>query len=573
MRSRFFSGTAAYAVAAVLVVLVIVLAVFQHSWFGQLSERERERMKSNIRNGGFRFSMEVERELSRLQVLRNDEPETAQEKLGVRLQEQLEILRASTEYSGLVENVFVVNDSLKKAWLLVGEKLVPVSYPPGDWSVPYTDGAIWALIGPGPTSGILLRKDLRVLCIPQRQRPPRGSTGEQVVVTLNRDFLVDSIFSQMLDRNLGSQGFSDLDVLLLHERDDVRDVLYASSDAAKSIESDNADVVLPFLRGMPPGLSPGSRQPLDERFGGPGDGGMRLGPYPMTSFMELRIRHRAGSLEAVVRQNRLINVGIGSGILLLFLAGIGLILVISRNAERLARQQIEFVAGISHELRTPLAVLQSVGDNLADGVITEITKARSYGRIVRTEVHRLHAMVENALTYAGITSGKYPADLHPVDLRHIVRKACQSSQAMLEEHGVRLDVDLPETLPQISGDAPALQSALENLLSNAVKYSSENPWIGVVVAQDQPKGEVTLAVSDCGMGIARQEIPHLFEPFYRGREAIQQQIRGSGLGLNLVHHIIERHGGSVTVESTPGRGSRFIVHLPAHSIAQGKKES
>jgi len=295
------------------------------------------------------------------------------------------------------------------------------------------------------------------------------------------------------------------------------------------------------------------------------DGDMGDQPYPKRSRMELRIRHRAGSLESVVSQNRMINLAVGSGILILLLAGVAFILMTSRHAERLGRQQIEFVAGISHELRTPLAVLQSVGDNLADGVVTEIPKARAYGKMVRTEVQRLSTMVENALAFAGITSGKYVSDFHPVDLRQVVRKACQSSQLLLEEQGVDLDLELPDPFPTIQGDAVSLRSVVENLLSNAMKYSGDHPWIGIELGYSRKTGEVTVTVRDHGMGIARGEISHLFDPFYRGREAIQRQIRGSGLGLNLAHHIVKRHGGTITVESIVGEGSTFVVHLPASS--------
>jgi signal transduction histidine kinase len=565
MHSNFYSGKAAYAVAFVLVVLVITLAVFQHNWFGQLSERERDRMQSNIRNGAFQCVMDLAREFSRLQLLGNPDPEASLEKSGIRLQEQLDILRGAKEFHLLLDSVFVLNERARAAWRLDRGALIPVAYPVGRWTNPFVVQENWRRLGPAPNRPIFIHYDLRACCIMDDQTP-----DERVVVMLNRDYLVDSLFVQVLDIYLGSQRLADLDVLLLEEHEGARDILYASSEAARSIPPDSADVRVPFLGGMPPG-SPGPeprdihRPRGDDRFRGPDVESMRRGPARMGPMMELRIRHRTGSLEAAVRQNRLINVGIGSGILILLLVGVLLILMISRNAERLARQQIEFVAGVSHELRTPLAVLQSVGDNLADGVITGVPKARAYGKVVRTEVHRLHTMVENALTYAGITSGKFPAaDLQPVDLRQIVRKACQASQALLEEHEVQLDLELPDALPEVPGIAPALQSVAENLISNATKYGSDDRWIGIQVEHDPVKAEVTLSVSDHGIGIARQEIPHLFQPFYRGREAIQRQIRGSGLGLNLVHHIVEQHSGKVTVESTPGKGSRFVVHLPTY---------
>jgi len=572
MQSKLYSGRAAYAVAIALVVLVIVLAVFQHKWFGQLSERELDRMQSNLRSGAFQCAMDLSREFSRLQLLSNPDPGASLEKTGARLQEQLDILRGTKEFHRLLDTVFVLNEQTGEAWILNQGTLQPVAYRIMQWTNPYFAQEDWRQLGPVPNRSVFIHYDLRACCIMSDQMPE-----QRVLVMLNREYLVDSLFVQLLDMYLGNQRLADLDVLLLDEREGVRDILYASSETAKSISPDSADVRVPFLGGMPPGSLGPERRDMrpprgDERFRGPDGEGMRRGPSRMGPMVELRIRHRTGSLEAAVRQNRLINVGIGSGILFLLLVGVVLILMISRNAERLARQQIEFVAGVSHELRTPLAVLQSVGDNLADGVITGIPKARAYGKVVRTEVHRLHTMVENALTYAGIASGKFPAaELQPVDLRRIVRKACQSSQALLEEHDVQLELDIPDALPEIPGNASALQSVAENLISNAAKYSADERWIGVQIAHDAVKQEVTLAVSDHGIGITRQEIPHLFQPFYRGHEAIQRQIRGSGLGLNLVHHIVERHSGRVTVESTPGKGSRFIVHLPLYSTENKAK--
>jgi signal transduction histidine kinase len=392
---------------------------------------------------------------------------------------------------------------------------------------------------------------------------------------LNREYLIDSLFVQTLEAYLGNQHSGELDVVLLENRTNPPSVIFATSSEARSISSEDADLIAPFLRGAPLrsfGLDPRTGIPPERMFQGPEDGGRgQQRSLREWSIIELRIRHRAGSLEAAVRQNRMINFVIGSGILLLLLAGVAFILVNSKRAERLARQQIEFVAGVSHELRTPLAVLQSVGDNLADGVVTDGTKARSYGKIVRTEVQRLHTMVENALAYAGITAGKYAREMHDVDLHDVVRKACQSSQALLEERDVRLDVTLPDDFPHIIGDAPALQSVIENLLSNAVKYSPAEPWIAIDGTYDAAAGRVKIAVTDHGMGIARQEIAHLFEPFFRGKDAIGMQIRGSGLGLNLVRHIVERHGGSVKVESMPGKGSTFTVLLPAIAHEQGKQ--
>jgi signal transduction histidine kinase len=567
MMSRLYTGKAAYAVGFGLVVLVIALAVLQHTWLGELSERETERMMSNLRHSAFQFSMELSREFTRLEVFRNDAGAVPEGTLGAALQQQLHRWNAMASYPRIVEGIYVVNDSQSSAWILRDEHLMPISYPPGDWTPLSEEPASWVRVGPGQLIGVLVRHDLRLCVVPSGPRYDGGRTGNHIVVTLDREYLVDSLCARLLDVYLGRNMSGELDVLLVAEDEGNREIIYASSENAKLISADRADVVIPFVGGGGP---PGSPGPGFRDHPVPGaepgmrrDGEMTDRPFPKRSMLELRIQHRAGSLESVVRQNRMINLAIGSGILVLLLAGVAFILMTSRHAASLGRQQIEFVAGISHELRTPLAVLQSVGDNLADGVVTDIPKARSYGKMVRTEVQRLTTMVENALAFAGITSGKWASDFHPVDLRQVVRKACQSSQFLLEEQGVDLELELPDSFPMILGDAVSLRSVVENLISNAMKYSDDHPWIGISLGTGGGNGQVTLTVRDRGIGIARRELPHLFDPFYRGREAIKRQIRGSGLGLNLAYHIIKRHGGTITVESTVGEGSTFFVHLPA----------
>ncbi|MFN8003952.1 MAG: sensor histidine kinase [Acidobacteriota bacterium] len=115
---------------------------------------------------------------------------------------------------------------------------------------------------------------------------------------------------------------------------------------------------------------------------------------------------------------------------------------------------------------------------------------------------------------------------------------------------------------------------MQNLLSNAMKYSGESRWIGLRVdaVKNAGRDEVRLAVTDRGLGIAPQELPHIFEPFYRGKEVSAAQIRGNGLGLSLVKHIVDAHGGRVVVESNVGQGSNFTIFLPAVSAAQVASE-
>lgn len=231
----------------------------------------------------------------------------------------------------------------------------------------------------------------------------------------------------------------------------------------------------------------------------------------------------------------------------------------ARRAQLLARQQMEFVASISHELRTPLTVICSAGDNLAGGVVKSDAQVKRYGNLVRSEGRRLADMVEQILGYAGIQKGRLPAR-EPVELGNVVDSAIHASSQILQNNGVTVVRDVEDGLPPVSGDAASLSHTVQNLLTNAAKYGGD--WVRVQ-ASSAGNGKVRIVVEDRGPGIEPAELRHIFEPFYRGKKAVDDQIHGTGLGLSLVKRIVEAHSGKVSAESTPGKGTRFILELPA----------
>ena len=284
----------------------------------------------------------------------------------------------------------------------------------------------------------------------------------------------------------------------------------------------------------------------------------------------LVVKHRAGSLEAAVAGARRRNLAISFGILLLLGVSVGFIMLSSRRAQRLATQQMEFVAGVSHELRTPLAVICSAAENLADGVIDNRDQIKRYGGLIRDEGRRLTGMVEQVLEFAGAQSGRKNYELRPTELNQVIEDAVMACRLQLAEGGFEIERKIAAHLPMVKADADALSRAIQNLLSNAMKYSGGSRWIGLSAEPAKTAGgeEVQIRISDRGLGIATSEQERVFEPFYRGKEAQTVQIRGNGLGLSLVKHIIAAHGGRVSVESKIGQGSVFILYLPVLNAAE-----
>jgi two-component system sensor histidine kinase SenX3 len=305
-------------------------------------------------------------------------------------------------------------------------------------------------------------------------------------------------------------------------------------------------------------------------------GRVMTGPGQFGSFdarWVLMAKHRSGSLEAAVAGVRSRNLIVSSSILMLLTVVIGLIAVSARRAQELARQQLEFVAAVSHELRTPVSVIGAAAGNLADGVVGDPQRVRKYGETIQGEARRLGETVERVLQLAGIAAGAAAAARTPITPDELIQQSINACRVEIESAGFNVEVAVADALPNVVGDVRALRSALQNLISNAVKYGGNARWLRVGAravpgARSRAPGEVLFTVEDRGLGIDADDRKHIFEPFYRGREAVAQQIQGSGLGLNLVLRIVAAHGGHVMVNSEPGKGSTFTLALPAASESE-----
>jgi signal transduction histidine kinase len=173
-------------------------------------------------------------------------------------------------------------------------------------------------------------------------------------------------------------------------------------------------------------------------------------------------------------------------------------------------------------------------------------------------------MVEQTLRFAGTPSGRAKYNMRETKVAAVIESAVESQCHTIEASNCRLEVRVDAGLPLILADAAALSHAVGNLLANAAKHGAGGGWIGVRASRSRD-GEVSIEVSDQGPGIPPQEIRHIFEPFYRGRQATDAQVPGTGLGLALVKGVAEAHQGRVSVRSRRGQGAHFTLSLPAAS--------
>jgi len=278
------------------------------------------------------------------------------------------------------------------------------------------------------------------------------------------------------------------------------------------------------------------------------------------SQWQLGVQHASGSIDDFIRNERNRNLAIGFGIYLLLLGSIIAIVYSSLRARAFAQRQIDFVSSVSHEFRTPLAVIYSAGENLADGVARDGEQVSRYGDLIKGEGKKLSAMVEQILEFAGARSGKRKYNLAEGDVSAAVEKALADSEPLLKEGGFDVQANLSDSPPGAKIDREAIETAVRNLIQNAVKYSNGSRWLKVSTANGE--GSIKIVVEDGGIGISDADKKKIFEPFYRAKNVVDAQIHGNGLGLSLVKEIADAHGGKVSVESSLGSGSRFVVEIP-----------
>lgn len=618
-----FRSSGLFGLAVLLAVLLGVLAVLQYRWVGQLSQDERDRMRKHLHGRADDLADDFNRELTRIFVwlqvgpeIRRDDPQAEEQRY--------EHWFTAAPHPELVRAIYQIDVDATgqltfREYFRQEPRLEPVAWPAELAPIREALRTGVVLSPPSDPGGLrrpsiaripLLWPDVPAVVIPRSRffrlvssEHASSPSAAQVVTTsgytialLNDTYLREQLVPSLVGRYFSDDAKGRTPHVAIQS---ARGTVYATPGAPATIfKTSDVDEALWDIR-----FSEFNRFVIDrrtERHDGGKDGkeagkdagrdgkqqvALNIfyardergrGPMGVTGNLpvwKVHLLDKAGSLEAAVGRARWRNLVISFTVLVLLGSSMSLVLLSSARARRLAAQQMEFVAGVSHELRTPLTVIRSAGENLADGIVLDEQQVRKYGALIATEGRRLTQMVEQVMTFAGLQAGKPGLDIRAVDPGAVVDEALVAMAPLVREQEAVIETDVPDDLPPILADASAVSRCIQNLLGNALKYGGR-PGLIQVTARGVPRAggsrqvdHVAITVKDDGPGIEPRDLPHIFEPFYRGPDAVAAQIHGSGLGLSLVRRMMDELDGTVTVESEPGRGAAFTLRLPVATDA------
>jgi two-component system phosphate regulon sensor histidine kinase PhoR len=240
--------------------------------------------------------------------------------------------------------------------------------------------------------------------------------------------------------------------------------------------------------------------------------------------------------------------------------GAVVLLLDTTEIERLERVRKDFVANVSHELRTPLAAIRGYAETLLDGAVDDVANRRHFIEVILAHANRLNNITSDLLALSDLESGTRPPTV-ALSIAEVVDTALQTVQAVADVRGVQLiRGNVPDDLVA-RGNRTRLEQVLINLVDNAVKFNRTSGTVRID-AERGDDGFAHVTITDSGIGIPSADLSRVFERFYRVDKGRSREVGGTGLGLSIVRHAMEQMDGKVTVESTLGRGSRFVISLP-----------
>jgi signal transduction histidine kinase len=574
-----WSKRAAMELAAILgmVAVVCTLAVLQYRWTGEISHSEQQRLKANLTTSVRGFDQEFSYDFERLCEAFEIDPEVSQANLESRLVRQQSDWERIASRPALVAGIDIwkleEGHGSFESFEDGGKRFVQATWPERLSSLrPYLERQAellnarvigdrqaiyypWTFLGSAPA---LIRPIFHLENAQDMYVQLQGF----LILEFNKEFLEKQYVPELVVRHFGEPRVTSFGVAVRTMNAPYRTIYASSATSAASSSAPDAAV----------NLVESVAEEARRR------GHAQVQATAENDQWQLVVQDPAGSVDVGVAQWRRRNLAISFGLLAVLAGTMVLLFSVARRAERLAKLQMEFVAGVSHELCTPLAVINSAAENIVDGVVEGAVQVQEYGTIIREQGRRLERLVDEVLLFAAGRVGRLGYDLRPTEVVPILEQSLSASEAMLRDEGFMFHKEISPELPFVVADPEALGKCVENLISNAMKYSGQNRWVALRAgcASNQGSPEVQISVEDKGIGISPADLPHVFEPFYRAECVRDSQVRGVGLGLYLVKRMMEAMGGGVSVSSKLSQGSIFTLHSrcsipPSHATLPPSK--
>jgi signal transduction histidine kinase len=620
MAKRTFTERAISAVVVIpAAIIVVTLAFLQYDWSNRVSEATSQRLADSLQMSMINWHLDFFRDFSQICLALGIDPDEAAPADLQQVAKSFVDWEGRAPYPELVSGFYIIpaNRSRRASaqrFVPADQRFAPVELPlqianlqreletvpvnspvrgPADRADAYgaasdpsqTSGKTVERFYPG---GILMGwsfdPELPALVHPLFGVRSKTPTAERtpvkwIVLQLNSDVMRTRILPDLAQKYF--QGTDGLDFQLAVVADTrTRNVIYSSDPGFGSQAVRDADGTMDLF-GRVQDQSVGSpvhvfHKPSLNK--GPA-AAMGVSWFPLVvdapadRDWQLIVQHRRGGpLGAFAGELRRRDLMISFGVLLLLVISIAILVMTSYRAQRLAKLQMNFVTTISHELRTPLTVISTAADNITHGVVDGKQQLTQYGSVIAAQARQLSELVEQVLLFAAGREGRQRYRLRLVRVPQIIELALANTSELVHTARFTVEQNIEPGLPVVIGDLFALSQCLQNLITNVLKYGAESRWIGVRASCEENGlvgREIRISISDRGQGIASSDMPHIFEPFYRSPLVAGTQIHGTGLGLSLARSIAEAMNGDLTVQSVPGKGSTFTLHLP---VAEAPRE-
>ncbi len=552
-------------VITAIAVAVCVLGILQYRWTAEISTAEQQRLTSVLTKSVRQFDQQFVYDFERLGESFEIDPTEPASRIDGQLLSKYADWSRSTLHPELLGGIYVWREDGGHGPYVESLDRGRGQFRASDWPTKIAelqpdlekqfDRLPWLLTGhdavyfPWTFRGdaAALVRPLFQTMIPARHSDVAVEPIGFLVVAINSDYLEQHYFRELIGDDLVASGFR----AAVRSAPPAYKMIYLS-DPAFPILTKTPDAAVNLLSSVTEEATRRGHAPVS--FDGDAD------------QWQLVAQHSSGSLEDAVVGWRDRNLAVSLALLAILSGSVALVFSLAHRAERLGKFQMQFVAGVSHELCTPLTVINSIVENVADGVISEPGQVREYASILRSQSGRLTRLLDQVLLLASGKLGQSETELASVAVGAIVAQTIAASDQKLREENFTLHRDISFDTSTVAADPISLSECVDNLINNAMKYAAAERWIAVRVREfkNQITHEVQVSVEDRGIGIAPEDLSSVFEPFYRVRAAGVRG-RGVGLGLYLVRRMVESMGGRVSATSELGKGSCFVLHFPVSS--------